>query len=244
MNSTGSRPITRSHAKRKAPPSPPTPPPLLLPAASSAIDLTSPPSSPTAPPPPRKLSKPSTYPSQTPRRRVTHARLQSTTPHSPPTSSSSSTPPRRPRFDYSLPYATLDLRVHPELYRIGVGEQGVLLVQPYKAELLPLWRFRTPADARVSAAALWERFEGYRDERDVVGMDMARKFLQMGRTRSRRYANHRSGRKYDAVTGEVLPLDVDEVKAESAEIFMEAWQRAESDPIYKAAKAEWKRKHG
>lgn len=39
-------------------------------------------------------------------------------------------------FDYSLDYATLDLRSHPELYRVGRGEQGVLLVQPYKAEIL------------------------------------------------------------------------------------------------------------
>ena len=28
-------------------------------------------------------------------------------------------------------------------------------------------------------------------------MDMARKFLQMGYTRARRYANHRGGKKYD-----------------------------------------------
>ena len=41
-------------------------------------------------------------------------------------------------FDYSLDYAHLDLRAHPELYRVGVGEQGVLLVQPYKSEFLPV----------------------------------------------------------------------------------------------------------
>ena len=29
-----------------------------------------------------------------------------------------------------------------------------------------------------------------------MGMDMARKFLQMGYPRSRRYTNHKSGRKY------------------------------------------------
>ena len=29
-------------------------------------------------------------------------------------------------------------------------------------------------------------------------MDMCRKFLEMGFTRARRYANHRSGRKYDS----------------------------------------------
>ena len=39
-------------------------------------------------------------------------------------------------------------------------------------------------------------FLSYRAEDDFVGMDMARKFLQMGYTRARRYANHKSGRKY------------------------------------------------
>ena len=28
------------------------------------------------------------------------------------------------KFEYALPYAQLDLRKHPELYRQGVGEQG------------------------------------------------------------------------------------------------------------------------
>lgn len=39
-------------------------------------------------------------------------------------------------------------------------------------------------------------FNDYRDQADFVGMDMARKFLQMGFTRARRYANHSSGKKY------------------------------------------------
>ena len=37
----------------------------------------------------------------------------------------------------------------------------------------------------------------YRDEKDFIGMDMCRKFLEMGFTRARRYANHNSGRKYN-----------------------------------------------
>ena len=39
------------------------------------------------------------------------------------------------KFDYTLDYAQLDLRARHELHRVGVGEQGVLLVQPYKGEL-------------------------------------------------------------------------------------------------------------
>ena len=40
-------------------------------------------------------------------------------------------------------------------------------------------------------------------------MDMARKFLEMGFTRDRRYANHSSGRKYYQGTRKVRPQDKD-----------------------------------
>jgi hypothetical protein len=63
-------------------------------------------------------------------------------------------------------------------------------------------------------------------------MDMARKFLQMGYTRSRRYANHKSGRKYAKGTKDVLPTLPDPIKAESAKIFYEKWQQAQQDPDY------------
>jgi Domain of unknown function (DUF4385) len=50
-------------------------------------------------------------------------------------------------FNYKLDFGSLDFRRHPELYRIGCREQGVLLVEPYKSEILPYWRFKTPAIA-------------------------------------------------------------------------------------------------
>jgi len=145
---------------------------------------------------------------------------------------------RQPAFDYSLDFESIDFRERPELYRIGKGEQGVLLVEPYKSELLPHWRFRTPEIARESAASIYARFEAYREAGDFVGMDMARKFLQMGFTRARRYANHRSGRKWTPDRSEVLPPDVDPVKAESAAIFYDAFVRAREDPDYQRMKVE------
>lgn len=81
-------------------------------------------------------------------------------------------------------------------YRIGRGEVGVLTFEPYKSALLPLWRFRTVPIARESSSALWERFLNYEKEGDFVGMDMSRKFIQMGMTRAKRYANYKGGRKY------------------------------------------------
>lgn len=149
------------------------------------------------------------------------------------------------KFDYSLDYKNLDLREHPEFYRTGIGEQGVLLVEPYKSEILPHWRFKTPDVAKESAAKIYKLFLQYKKACDFVGMDMARKFLQMGYTRSRRYANHKSGKKYDGpvpadkkgVSGahgrEQLPQDTDPVKAQSAAVFYAVWQKAKEDETYK-----------
>ena len=52
-------------------------------------------------------------------------------------------------FDYTHAFVRIDFRAHPELYRVGRGEQGGLLVKPYKSELLPHWRFRSPEAARM-----------------------------------------------------------------------------------------------
>lgn len=149
------------------------------------------------------------------------------------------------KFDYSLDYKNLDLREHPELYRIGVGEQGVLLVEPYKSEILPHWRFATPEAAQKSSDKIYELFLAYKEANDFVGMDMARKFLQMGITRSRRYANHKGGKKYDgpvpadkkgqsgAHGRKELPRDPeDPIKAECARIFQKKYTQAKSDPDY------------
>jgi hypothetical protein len=142
-------------------------------------------------------------------------------------------------FDYSLDFKTTNFRKHPELYRVGKGEQGVLLVEPYKSEILPYWRFKTPAIARSSANKIYKMFLEYKANDDFVGMDMARKFLQMGYTRSRRYANHKSGRKYKQDSGQVLEREEDPVKAESARIFYEKWKMAREDKTY----LEMKRRH-
>ena len=136
------------------------------------------------------------------------------------------------KFDYSLDFKTLDFRQHPELYIIGRGEQGVLIVEPYKSEILPYWKFRTPELAIESAQQIYKLFLSYKAQSDFVGMDMARKFLQMGYTRSRRYANHKSGRKYDKDSKVQLPREEDPIKAESAKIFYEKWQIAKEDPAY------------
>ena len=140
----------------------------------------------------------------------------------------------------------VDYREHPERYRVGKGEQGVLICEPYKSELAPHWRFKTPAVAKRSSAKLYRMFKAYVKGDDFVGADLARKFQQMGYTRARRYANYRSGRKYDKER-DYAPLERgtgDAEKAESAAIFYEAWRKAEADVIYAAMKKAWKAKLG
>lgn len=148
-------------------------------------------------------------------------------------------------FDYSLDFQSIDFRNSPELYRVGKGEQGVLLVEPYKSEILPYWRFKTPDIAKQSSEKIYELFLNYLEQDDFVGADMARKFIQMGYTRSRRYANHKSGRKYKQnpqkettkeaekiARKDILPYDVDPIKAESAAIFKAKWLQAKTNEKY------------
>lgn len=157
------------------------------------------------------------------------------------------------KFDYTLDFEQTDFRERPELYRVGRGEQGVLLVEPYKGEILPHWRFKTPEAARESAAKIYRLYEGYKAANDFVGMDMARKFLQMGWTRSLRYAKHRTGKKYvgavppdkkgqSGAHGRPLaPEEPDALKLLSAKIFRERLDAVLADPVYNTMKEGHKR---
>ena len=137
-------------------------------------------------------------------------------------------------FDYNQDFKAIDFRQYPELYRVGKGEQGVLLVEPYKREILPHWRFKTVAEAKKSSAKIYRMFLTYLKVEDFPGADMARKFLQMGWTRARRYANHPGGRKYDKKTGAELPRTEDKEKAAAAAIFY-ALRHGSSAPAVRPA---------
>lgn len=130
-------------------------------------------------------------------------------------------------------------------YRIGRGEQGVLTFEPYKSALLPLWRFRTLPIARQSSEDLWGQFLLYDSQNDFVGMDMSRKFIQMGMTRAKRYANHKGGRKYDKGSGKELEKsrghkDMKE-KEEASCVFKQVWERCKAHEGYLAKKEKFQR---
>lgn len=128
---------------------------------------------------------------------------------------------------------------------MGKGEQGVLICEPYKSELVAQWRFRTPELAEASSRKIYQLFLDYLKRGEFVGADMARKFLQMGFTRARRYANYKGGRKYAAKDKRLLTKGTDDPeKAKSAAIFYKCWKRAEVYPSYRRQKVQWKTRFG
>ena len=145
-------------------------------------------------------------------------------------------------FDYNLDYKNTVFRPNDTRYRIGRGEQGVLLVRPYTDVICKHWRFKTVKQAKKSAEHIYKMYADYRVIKDFVGMDMCRKFLEMGFTRARRYANHKDGKKYGKV-GKVLPQEKDALtcdKALSATIFKKIRDKVTKDKTYQTMRKQWR----
>ena len=145
-------------------------------------------------------------------------------------------------FNYNLNYKRLKFKPNDKRYRIGRGEQGVLLVRPYTDDICKYWKFKTPEIAFESASRILFLYHQYKEKKDFVGMDMCRKFLEMGLTRSRRYANHKDGRIYDEKFNR-LPQEPDALtsaKAVSARVFRNARNVVTKDPIYVTMRKQWR----
>ena len=147
-------------------------------------------------------------------------------------------------FDYKLDYKNTLFRPNDRRYRIGRGEQGVLLVRPYTDVICKHWRFKTLKEAMVSSQKIFDMYLDYRIQKDFVGMDMCRKFLEMGFTRARRYANHKDGKKYGK-DGKILPQEKDwatSEKAKSAKRFKEFRDLVTQDEFYVSMRKDWRDK--
>ena len=144
-------------------------------------------------------------------------------------------------FDYKLDYKNILFKPNDTRYRIGRGEQGVLLVRPYTNDICKYWKFKTPYIAQQSAQKMFDLYLDYRCKKDFVGMDMCRKFLEMGFTRARRYANHKDGKKYK--DGKILPQEKDALtsqKAISARIFKTYRDLCTTDEYYIQLRKKWR----
>ena len=145
-------------------------------------------------------------------------------------------------FNYKLDYKNTVFRPNDTRYRIGRGEQGVLLVRPYTDVICKHWRFKTVKEAKKSAEHIYNMYADYRVLKDFIGMDMCRKFLEMGFTRARRYANHKDGKKYGK-DGKVLPQEKEwatSEKAKAARIHKQYRDRVTHDPIYISMRKRWR----
>lgn len=140
----------------------------------------------------------------------------------------------------------IDYKKHPEQYKVGKGEQGVLICEPYKSDIGQYWRFKTPEIAKDSSTKIYQLFMAYLKANDFVGADMARKYLQMGYTRARRYANYKGGKKYDKADHykQLARGTGSAEKAAAAAIFYKTYQLATAHPIYSKLKADWKKQYG
>ncbi|PSQ42570.1 DUF4385 domain-containing protein [Halobacteriales archaeon QS_9_68_42] len=143
------------------------------------------------------------------------------------------------------PEYDINFREHPEEYEVGRGEEGVFKVEPYKSELLPLWGYADREAAVEAAEAIHERFREYREDGDFVGMDMARKYLQMGYTRAMRYAKYPGGKKYDDDGTERDPEQwADSDKRKAALVFEEHLETVREDDTYQQMKERHRERHG
>ena len=147
-------------------------------------------------------------------------------------------------FDYELDYKRLDFTDEEtrKLYRIGRGEQGVLLVRPYTNDICAHWRFKTPE------IAVNLQIKSYQCILSIWLMEILLvwicvvNFLEMGFTRSRRYANHHSGKKYDD-EGNVRPQEPDHATcdfAKSAQIFKKVRDLVAKNATYVTMRKTWR----
>ena len=64
-------------------------------------------------------------------------------------------------FDYKLDYKNILFEPNDPRYRIGRGEQGVLLVRPYTNDICKYWKFKAPFIAQKSAQKIFDLYLGY-----------------------------------------------------------------------------------
>lgn len=151
------------------------------------------------------------------------------------------------KFNFNRDFSRIDFKKHPELYQIGRGEQGIMMVEPYSSTILKHWRFKTPEIAKKSAAKIYSMFLAYLRKEEFVGADMCRKALAMGWTRSLRYSSSPdgSGRRKDD-KGNKLKQDPDwnsTAYYKSSQIFKKYFDLARKNKTYLKLKQEHRKNY-
>jgi len=71
-------------------------------------------------------------------------------------------------FDYSLDYKNTLFKPNDKRYRIGRGEQGVLLVRPYTDDICKYWRFKNIEQSLISSNRILGLYHEYKNKRDFI----------------------------------------------------------------------------
>ena len=144
-------------------------------------------------------------------------------------------------FDYDLDYKSLDFTDAEtrKLYRIGRGEQGVLVRSTLT--IYAYWRFVDEPTVRKSVI----RYTKCSVDLKTTGLHWyghGAEILGDGFYRARRHVNHSSGRKYDKMSGKVRPQDTigEQIQSKGCCIFKEVRDKAAYDPEYQRMRRSWR----
>ena len=125
------------------------------------------------------------------------------------------------------------IKTHNQNYIRHRGSSNLHL-EPYRSELEPLLHFRDPILALTSSQALYDKFLHYKSEGDFAGMDMARKFIQVGHRVISHDAKH--DREKACIKEEKTESSsqqiVNDEKAKSAGIFEALLKSVKKDEVY------------
>jgi len=137
------------------------------------------------------------------------------------------------KSDYSK---EVNYKKDPEEYDTSTGVSGVFSVSPYKDQLIKDFTFKNVKQSRKSAKNLYNKFKLYREKMDFIGMDMTRKFLELGYLQSLRFSKFPGGKKYTK-SGNVRRVDYkQDEKLEISKIYKRYLNLVNSDKVYKRTK--------
>ena len=105
---------------------------------------------------------------------------------------------------------------------------GVLTFEPYRSTLYPLLHIQNLVAATASSKALRDRFLDYDERNDFVGMDMARKFIHLGKIRAMKNSEFEGGRM------------VDEARVKSEKVEGDYEWKEEKINIWKVFERQWR----
>jgi len=74
----------------------------------------------------------------------------------------------------------INYKLKPLLYEVTNDLGGMYVCEPYKTDLLQVWKFKDAQTSKSSASKIKDMFFDYIKKKDFVGADLAKKYLKAG----------------------------------------------------------------